>query len=325
MATATRFRFDESTRATSARAVDELLDNTCFALDEPELAPDAMHVLCQRLGALWSAAGPERWAEIVRECRWHRLHALLEQDPLTARARAKPRGFGCDAVTIDYLYRGLVGSEEASVSDLGQAIFDYTAGMSATARAVRARRDMLTARIDATVERVHKARILAVDCGHLREASMSVAVRTGQVGALIALDHDSQSLAVVQDAYGDEPAIEVVPGTVRDLLAGRLELSRFDLIYAAGLYDYLPDRVARALTTNLMRRLEPGGRLLVSNFLPAPHTVGFMEALMDWSLTWRTRAQVAALAADIPAGLIESSVSFDDATGTITYLELTRR
>jgi SAM-dependent methyltransferase len=324
MAALSRFRYETPSRATSSRVVDELLDNICFGLADPARAPDAMHVLFQRLGDLWSAAGRERWSEIVQECRRHRLHALLEQDPFTSRARAKPRGSADDAVVFDYIYRGLAAPEVATVGDLGQAIFDYTAGMSAIARAVRARRDMLAAHIDAAADRVHRPRILAVACGHLREAALSFAVRTGAVGALVAVAQDRESLAVVNDAYGTVPEIEVVPGTAGDLLAGKLELSNFDLIYAAGLYDYLPDEPARALTTNLACRLAPGGRLLVGNLSPAPHVVGFMEALMDWPLVWRTQAQVAALA-DVQAGLVASCTSFVDATETIAYLELTRR
>lgn len=52
MATATRFRLDESTRATSSRAVDDLLEHTCFTLADPERAPDATHVLCRRIAYL---------------------------------------------------------------------------------------------------------------------------------------------------------------------------------------------------------------------------------------------------------------------------------
>jgi extracellular factor (EF) 3-hydroxypalmitic acid methyl ester biosynthesis protein len=325
MAIAHRFVPTAGPATISTDAVDELLDITASMIGHPEETAEAMGTLIAELGAFWSIASVPRWAEIVAQCRAHRLHSLLAQDPFTARARAKPRGYAGDAVMIDYIYRGLRKCERDEVTPLGRLLFDFTAGLSAAARAVRDRRGLLAAHIDATARRVDMPRILAVACGHLREAVISDAVRTESIGQLVALDQDAQSLDTLRDAYATVPAIDVVHGTVRDLLTGTLDLHGFDLIYAAGLYDYLPDRAARALTTDLALRLNPGGELLVGNFLPAPQCVGFMEALMDWSLVWRTEVQVADLGGGIPAGVIASSTTFTDATDSIAYLQLTRR
>ncbi len=84
---------------------------------------------------------------------------------------------------------------------------------------------------------------------------------------------------------------------VRDLLArGGDELGRFDLIYSAGLYDYLSEPIARRLTQRLLGMLRSKGRLLIANFLPGGSGRGYQELFMDWPLIVRDAAELQALA-----------------------------
>jgi extracellular factor (EF) 3-hydroxypalmitic acid methyl ester biosynthesis protein len=233
-------------------------------------------------------------------CRPHPIRAALQEDPFTARSVAKPRGYPGDAVLVDYIYDGLPPELAARTSSLGQRIFAYTAGCSESARSVRWRRDHVAQAIDAVAARVHRPRILSVACGHLSEASCSEAVRSGAVSEYVALDHDEQTLQELRLAH---PEACIVPqrATVRDLLAGRCDLGTFDLIYSAGLYDYLRQPVAQALTATLFRGLEAGGQLLIGNFVPDFGTAGYMEAFMDWHLIGRGPVDMEDLCASVPA------------------------
>ena len=47
-------------------------------------------------------------------------------------------------------------------------------------------------------------------------------------------------------------------------------LQNLDLIYSAGLFDYLNDEVARRLLHDLWLRLRPSGRMLHGNLVVAP-------------------------------------------------------
>jgi SAM-dependent methyltransferase len=87
--------------------------------------------------------------------------------------------------------------------------------------------------------------------------------------------------------------------SVLDLLRGGQQLGAFDLIYSAGLYDYLSDTTARRLTRQLAGMLKPGGHLLIANMLPGLPAAAYMEAVMDWWLIYRTLAQFAALSSDL--------------------------
>jgi len=165
---------------------------------------------------------------------------------------------------------------------------------------------------------------LSVACGNLREIEQSCAVAEGRIGSLCALDQDAESLAVVASSHGHIDALEIVHGSVRDLLAGRVRVSGFDLIYAAGLYDYLPDRVAGGLMKVLASALNGGGELLVGNFMPNPKVASFLEAIGDWPLLWRSEAEVARLADSIPGDQIAALDTHVDDERCIAYVTVTR-
>jgi hypothetical protein len=65
-----------------------------------------------------------------------------------------------------------------------------------------------------------------------------------------------------------ELPIEPYRGSLLTLLRPGNPLGTFDLIYSAGLYDYLSADVALRLTAKLATMLKPEGRLLIANMLP---------------------------------------------------------
>ncbi len=262
------------------------------------------------------------WESTIKECLAHPVRALLHEDPLTERAFTKPRGYQGDAQLLDIIYRRDWREIcQRPVTSLGQAIFDFTILCKAP-NAVRIRRDMLAEMIDDTCERVRAPHILSVACGHLRELAQSAAMRSGGVGRFVGLDQDPESLAAVKAEL--ESGVEVARGSVRNLLSGPLTNEKFDFIYAAGLYDYLEDRLAQRLTERMFAMLRPGGHLLVANYLPDIEDVGFMEAYMGWHLTYRDKAAIGRLADSVSQPLIASQRIFNDASNTIGFLELKR-
>ena len=75
---------------------------------------------------------------------------------------------------------------------------------------------------------------------------------------------------------------------------------QFDLVYCAGLFDYLSDQVCKKLVSLLYEMLAPGGLLLITNASDAMNrTCPFrysMEYILDWHLIYRDGRAVAALA-----------------------------
>ena len=113
-----------------------------------------------------------------------------------------------------------------------------------------------------------------------------------------------------------------VHGSVRGILKGSVALPMSDFIYTAGLYDYLSQPVAARLTEILFGRLNPGGRLLIANFLRDIKDIGYMEAYLDWYLTYRDEDEMEALAVSIPAGGMRSKETYVEENDNIIFLDI---
>jgi extracellular factor (EF) 3-hydroxypalmitic acid methyl ester biosynthesis protein len=256
------------------------------------------------------------WASHVQSVRKSPGFRIIKESPLSGRSNAKPRGYAGDAVMIDSIYRL---DNTLSETDAGQRTYEWELG-SAACRAVRARRVHLASVIDAVPS---SGRILSVACGHLREAERSSAVQSSTAAEIVGLDQDPESIAYVKALA--LPNACVVQGSVKQILTKSIDLGSFDLIYSAGLYDYLSAKVARALTERLVSMLLPGGRLYIANFTPDLPDIPYMEAVMDWWLTYRTVADMQQLVPDIPG--TRSSISYmsvQNGMNAVVWLSIVR-
>lgn len=273
----------------------------------------------------WRLDGTDgTWARRVSLCLEHPLRDLLHQDPFTRRAFVKPRGYAGDAELLDYIY----GREEGwpippGTSELGRQLFDFTTRSSAC-EGVRARRGFVAECVDRLAEERHRPHVLSVAAGHLREAALSSAVKRRRLGRYVALDADAESLREVEHCYGF-CGVETCHAHVRAILAGRVRLGTFDLAYTTSLLDYLQESAGRRLTLAMFEMLRPGGRLVLANFLPGILDVGYMESYMGWTLIYRTRQDMIALAAHIPQADLRDIRIFAEENQNIIFLELTKK
>jgi cyclopropane fatty-acyl-phospholipid synthase-like methyltransferase len=167
-------------------------------------------------------------------------------------------------------------------------------------------------------------RVLSVACGHLREAGLSKALAAGKVAEWLAIDQDEKSLDVINRDYG-HLAVTTRHDSVKQILVRGLNDWGFDVIYAAGLFDYLSQPVGRRLCDVLFAALNPGGRLLAANFRPGIKDAGYMEAFMDWFLIYRTEAQVRDLTFGIPTSELSDIQSWADSEQNVVYVMAQKR
>jgi extracellular factor (EF) 3-hydroxypalmitic acid methyl ester biosynthesis protein len=110
--------------------------------------------------------------------------------------------------------------------------------------------------------------------------------------------------------------------SVKTVIARGRQLGQFGFVYAAGLYDYLNDRVGARLLRAMFEMVKPGGKVWIANFLPDIADVGFMEALMDRWLIYRTPEQIRALAAGLPGEQVAGVRALTETEGNIVFLEV---
>ncbi|MEM8670534.1 MAG: class I SAM-dependent methyltransferase [Planctomycetota bacterium] len=283
----------------------------------------AVDQLFKCLRILRREASQDEWKNLIDYGREHSLRRIVHEDPFTRRAFDKPRGYAGDAVMMDFIYGRQEDWTRPDASATGQAIFDYTTAAPAS-EGVRERRCHIADTLDRMAEDAKGKEVLAIACGHLREANLSSAVRRGRFSRFLALDSDPESLDEVESRYG-KFGIQPVQANIRRLLTGRTDLGSFDLIYSTGLYDYLNESLARRLTTSLFRNVRPGGKLVIANFLPEIRDVGYMEMYMDWHLVYRDRSEMLAIADPILESEVREIRLRSEDNQNIVFLEITKR
>jgi extracellular factor (EF) 3-hydroxypalmitic acid methyl ester biosynthesis protein len=110
------------------------------------------------------------------------------------------------------------------------------------------------------------------------------------------LDYTSGVLGGLKNQWGRRTRLQYVESNVRKLLrsstgAKRRTTARYDLIYCAGLFDYLPDAVCAQLLEILYEWLEPGGLLLSTNVKTTRAIELSLDYMLDWKLICRDQAQ----------------------------------
>ena len=276
-----------------------------------------MEALVPSLNLVRLAQGTTAWKNsIARIIAPHRIRSMLHEEPLTRHAFEKPRGYPGDAELLDLMYRRQPYT--GPITQLGARIYAWSATQPAC-QSVYERRDILARLIDRIAAERTLPRILSLACGHLREAQRSEAVRANAVGEIVAVDQDPLSLEVLVRELNN-PRITPVNASIRRFLFDPTIYGDFDLIYSAGLYDYLDDETARRLTSSMFAALRPGGSLVVANFAPELPDIGYMEAIMDWRLIYRDERGVASFCDDLPADLIREQRMQRDTGGNVIYL-----
>jgi extracellular factor (EF) 3-hydroxypalmitic acid methyl ester biosynthesis protein len=135
------------------------------------------------------------------------------------------------------------------------------------------------------------------------------------------LDYARRCITQVAEAHGKKLQIDFVHESVNELLkrASRreapLESKQFDLIYCAGLFDYLSDKVCARLLQYFANRCRPGGLVLVTNVHSQNPERNGMEHLLEWHLIYRDEAMLESV---LPKPL-EQKELFTDPTGVNVF------
>jgi SAM-dependent methyltransferase len=303
-----RFGRDSVRGSTSSTDLAQQLVGLC---DE-----QARHLL-----ALSSAANGREVAAVLHA---HPLHRdVLLQSSILKHALDKPRGYAGD---MDLMLK--ICRQPAQPCGGFAEHLDAFYGNLPASQAVRDRVCMFGRILD---DLPPGSRVLNLACGPALEVQDHFRRRPDSTLSVDLVDHD---LATLDYLTGRVPAerSSLMQGNALRLLAGDLRVRRttpdtpgpdgqgacdeqlrpvYDLIYSAGLYDYLPDgRDGRggvtALTAVLFSLLRPGGRLLVGNYLrPSPtsrhqpHHRAAMELYSKWHLRYRDIEEIHGFAAGI--------------------------
>lgn len=312
------------TRAELTKQLNELQQELAANADDNRAFNGLMEELFLKLHDTRNSLDPAVWKdEFVPEIRMHPLRKMAHEDPFTYRAFSKPRGYAGDARMLDYIYGREEFWDPPAASELGKRIFEFTT-QSPASLGVLARREYISHLLDNFAMQIDSPDVLSIASGHSREAEMTAAFRRRKFGRFVALDGDDESLVEASNCYG-KFGMTTVHAKIGKLITGRLDVGRFDLVYSTGLFDYLGDPTARRLVKVMFNMLNPGGRLVIANFMPEIRDTGYMESIMDWWLIYRTREDMIRTTAEIPLSEIGEIRIEAEENQNIVFMEVQKR
>jgi len=289
----------------------------------------------------------------IRTTRYYRI---VQEAPFYWRIINKPNGYAGDAEMMRYIYRNRFEGN----SPFGKFLHKHAVETKAC-QSVRNRKTYLVDQLRS----MEKGKILSLAAGPAQEIREILKDHGKNGYQFLALDHDLETLQRFkhpqkpsQFTYALANAFQIIAGKhyaakprqfferycyprkdfrgLRRLYCSlKYELidlkgERFDLVYSAGLYDYIQtfqlddSKGTVALTKNLFDLVKSGGSLIVGNFNHNnPKDLRFvMEYIYDWQLIYRHKYEMMDFARAINQQEIKSIQIFEEPLGINYFLKI---
>lgn len=287
-----------------------------------------MELLKDGLDRTRDSSNSEEWRGVCSAVQSHEIGDIALLDPYTKRARYKPRKYAGDAPTLDYIFGDGPHHQNPPIENAtGIKLNAFTTTLQ-PALAVLHRRELLEKEIVRNIKIFDNSTILSLACGHLRELDNISEILDGVSSnpMMIAIDQDTASIDIARKITSPIELTCYEAG-IMDYIADRIYCYRPTLAYAAGIFDYLPMDIAKRLAIKMLSDLRSGGTLILTSFLDTTKGIGYMEAVMDWFLIYRTAGEMFELVTQDKhcSELISNHVYQEDPTGSIGYLLVIRK
>jgi extracellular factor (EF) 3-hydroxypalmitic acid methyl ester biosynthesis protein len=262
------------------------------------------------------------------------LHPLVLCSPFAYRSFHKPLGYAGDYEAVDMMLRSPHEGSTLFAKIINVWLLDQ-----APVRAHRNRVDYLSRKLAEEGLRArmqgHIGRVYNLGCGPAAEIQCCLRDQPGTCNHLqfTLLDFNEETLAHLRSVLNElrtthnrSTRFEIIKRSVHQVLkeSGRVLPGQYDLVYCAGLFDYLSDNVCKRLMNIFYDMLAPGGLLIATNVSDAmngsrPFRYS-LEYLLDWHLIYRNARQFSSLAPDrAPADSV--SIIAED-TGVNVFIEV---
>ncbi len=275
---------------------------------------------------------PEGQEAVHKSYARRELHPLVLCAPFVYRTYTKPLGYAGDYEMVNMMMRDPFEGASAFAKLLNNAMMrtepvvahrnriDYLVGLlerEATARRGRGPTRVFNLGCGPAVE-VQRLLLGHAACDLLEFDLLDFNADT--------LEFTRRELDGIRQRAGRSTVIRYHQRSVHQILraaaqdGGREEFGSYDVIYCAGLFDYLSQRVCARLVELFCEMARPGGLVVVTNVSDANPRKRFMEYVVEWNLIYRGRREMEGL---VPAGRRFARTAVNaDPTGVNLFLEL---
>ncbi len=211
------------------------------------------------------------------------------QGTMQAASILKKHGYSGDFEIIDDIYQMRIAEEPALRR------WDLFFHAQAAPCAVRNRKAYFHRLLRALSERLggRPARVLNIASGPARDLREWFDANPGSAIHFECIELDPKAIAHAKTLcapyldrihFHQQNALKFVPS------------GKYDLVWSAGLFDYLTDRLFARLLRSLQPFVKPDGEVVVGNFSEFNASRDYMELMGDWQLEHRSEERLRALA-----------------------------
>jgi len=229
------------------------------------------------------------------------LHPLVLCAPFMYRTFKKPLGYAGDYEMVNMMVRDPLEGATAFAKVLN-AFFLNTPPVVAHRNRIMRLKGMLVEELLRCAGGGSRVRLLDIGCGPACEIAEIVKTSPLSSSADITLldfnqetlDYAGAQLTALIKQNHRSTRVRLLRRSVTQLLkdAAKINLGlareQYEVVYCAGLFDYMPDAVCREILSLAYKMLAPGGLLLATNVDACNPSRGWMELVVDWHLIYRT-------------------------------------
>ena len=260
------------------------------------------------------------------------LHPIVLCAPFSWRTYTKPLGYAGDYEMVAMMARAPYEGSSLFAKILNTFFLNTPPVV-----AHRNRIDYLKTKLVIEIERVAKtgrrARILNLGCDPAVEIQQLLEMEIADQAEIELLDFNEETLRSVQQKFeeqikqhGRKTKIQTKLRSVHQILkeahkpGNEFINDHYDMVYCAGLYDYLSDRICKRLNTIFYEIVNPGGLMVTTNVHVNNPSRHWMEFVVDWHLVYRDDSRFSELVPDrAPAEICK--LAHDD-TGVNVFSEI---
>lgn len=319
---------DVGIRTTVTRRRDDL-EQEIFSSVQEKVAGEVLPAMLEFEGVVKEIGEAE--IAVHKSYARRELHPVMLCSPFLYRTYTKPLGYAGDYEMVNMMLRSPYEGSSAFAKLLNYALLSTPPVI-----AHRNRIDYLVERLrDECVRRVAKGktRIFNLACGPAVEVQRFLRdYEESDLAEIDLLDFNAETLEYTGErireasqAGGRETKVGYYQRSVHQLLraasqGGEDEFTGYDVVYCAGLFDYLSQRVCMRLVELFCSMVKPGGIVIVTNVADRNPSKGWMEYLVEWNLIYRGRKEMEELVPDkFPVKRFDL---LEDATGVNLFLEI---
>ena len=261
------------------------------------------------------------------------IHPLVLCSPFTYRTFHKPLGYAGDYEMVNMMMRDSFEGGSLFARAINDAFLE-TPPVHAHRNRIDYLCDMIRGEVRRKAETGQKTRILNLGCGPAHEVQHFLAHEDlSDLCAFNLLDFNTETIRHTEGRltellrqHGRVGSVNFLERSVQELIRQDhrgdpdLPWESFDVVYCAGLFDYLSQRVCKKLVDVYSRLLRPGGLLVVTNVSMANPDKAWMEYILEWNLIYRDKEGMREL---VPGSTVPLQAEVkEDATGVNYFLEI---